>query len=46
MGEITKLYKGYQTVVPSQIRKKLNINQIASFDNHFDGKEGIVPISL
>ena len=26
MGEITQLYKGFQTVVPSQIRKKLNLD--------------------
>jgi len=26
MGEITKLYNGFQTVVPSKIRKKLNLD--------------------
>jgi bifunctional DNA-binding transcriptional regulator/antitoxin component of YhaV-PrlF toxin-antitoxin module len=26
MGEITNLYRGFQTVVPSKIRKKLNLD--------------------
>lgn len=26
MGEVTNLYKGFQTVVPSKIRKELNLD--------------------
>jgi len=40
MGEITHLYKGFQTVVPSQIRKKLNLdlNYILEWDISENGK--------
>jgi len=40
MGEITQLYKGFQTVVPSKIRKKLNLDldYILEWDINKNGK--------
>ena len=40
MGEITQLYKGFQTVVPSQIRKQLNLDldYILEWDISKNGK--------
>jgi len=36
---------GFADCIIIETMKKLNINQIATFDEHFDGKEGIYPIS-
>ncbi|MCL2156396.1 MAG: PIN domain-containing protein [Methanobrevibacter sp.] len=36
---------GFADCVIIETMKRLNLNQIASFDQHFDGKEGIVRIS-
>lgn len=36
---------GFADCIIIEAMKKLNINQIASFDQHFDGKEGITRIS-
>jgi predicted nucleic acid-binding protein len=36
---------GFADCIIIEIMKKLNISQIASFDEHFDGKEGIIRVS-
>lgn len=35
---------GFTDCVIIETMKRLNINQIASFDEHFDGKEGIIRV--
>ena len=36
---------GFADCIIIETMKRLNINQIASFDTHFDGKEGIIRVS-
>ncbi|GAA5819669.1 MAG: conserved hypothetical protein [Methanobrevibacter sp. CfCl-M3] len=40
VGEITNIYKGYQTVVPSKIRKQLNLdlNHVIEWNIKENGK--------
>jgi bifunctional DNA-binding transcriptional regulator/antitoxin component of YhaV-PrlF toxin-antitoxin module len=44
MGEVTNLYKGFQTVVPSKIRKKLNLDldHVIEWNIKEDGKVELV----
>jgi len=44
MGEVTNLYKGFQTVVPSKIRKQLNLDldHVIEWNIKEDGKVELV----